>query len=192
VTAGRGRDHDINSYLLELEERIRRLERGTDRKGTVSVGAMRVGGLIVEEGTQEDGKPQLVIRRLSDGMVCTIDPGNCVVQVESGEFAPGPNDILWAMDGYLLVGVSNKRRFGKAASVDGLHAYLGVAGTTDTVLTVYDGGAAVGTLTVPAGETEALAEIGHDYAAEADYQVGVTAAGRGAMNLQTVAYVTTG
>lgn len=67
----RSRPTNDAEVLRALEDRVRDLERGVDRRGTVSVGALRIGGHVIEQGPGGE----LRSRRLSDNATVTIQAG---------------------------------------------------------------------------------------------------------------------
>lgn len=62
------RPEDEADTLRNLDDRLRDLERGVGLRGTVSVGALRIGGHVLESGPGGE----LRVRRLSDNATVTL------------------------------------------------------------------------------------------------------------------------
>lgn len=62
------RPEDDAATIRQLEDRVRDLERGVNLRGTISVGSLRIGGHVIEQGPGGE----LRSRRLSDNVTVTI------------------------------------------------------------------------------------------------------------------------
>jgi len=68
VVSDRRRAETDAEVIRALEDRIRDLERGKSLSGVVSVGGLRIGGHVLEQGPGGE----LRSRRLSDNVTVTI------------------------------------------------------------------------------------------------------------------------
>lgn len=83
-------------------------------------------------------------------------------------------------DAGVLTGYSKSYYPLREATLAEVYGSLSVPGTTDTVAVVNLNGAAVGTLTIPAGQTFASLVLSVDFAPTDRWQMNVTTAGAGA------------
>jgi hypothetical protein len=97
---------------------------------------------------------------------------------------PNPYEVPFSQPGAVQETESGRARHPRGGRLTTVDAHLGTAGSTDTVLSINQSGASVGTLTIPAGVTFALLGLDVLFSAyQETLTVEVTTAGTDAEDL---------
>lgn len=94
------------------------------------------------------------------------------------------SEIVFSMAGALVVAISGRYRFADGARGIRVQAELDTAGTSATTIDVYRNGASIGTISLAASATLAVATFESAFGADVDHlRFGVTTVGAGAKEL---------
>ena len=100
----------------------------------------------------------------------------------------GAIEILWSVDGPLVMGSSNEYRFPRAGTITVFVAHLGTAGTTSTVLSMRKNGLHEFTITLPTGVEDVIVDPSISYDTADKWTCVITSPGNAAEDLQVQAY----
>lgn len=94
-------------------------------------------------------------------------------------------EILWAVDGAITTGVSNRYYFESAQTMSAFRVTLATTGSTATILELRKNGVAITTVTLAASTTTTRVAASATFASGDYYTIAITTAGTGAEDLQT-------